>query len=271
VGFIAVDWSGAARHEHRHLWLAEASPEGGLSTLRPLSREGAVDHILDAAVRDPDLVVGLDFAFSMPAWWLAAIGVHEAPALWADAARLEKWLAGCPAPFWGRPGRRRPIDLTAQQQWRRAELALRPRPKSVFQLGGAGAVGTGSLRGMPALHRLRGAGFAIWPFDPPSRPMAVELWPRLFTGPVVKSDRNARRQWLADRNPALTPAQRADAEFSEDAFDAAVAALGGLVAMDSPAAAVADPTVRLEGWIWTVPLDADPGRPFFPRSARMGP
>lgn len=39
------------------------------------------------------------------------------------------------------------------------------RPTSGFQIGGAGAVGTGAVRGMPMLARLRAAGFAIWPFD----------------------------------------------------------------------------------------------------------
>ena len=37
------------------------------------------------------------------------------------------------------------------------------RPKSTFQIGGAGAVGTGSLRGMPHLLTLREAGCAVWP------------------------------------------------------------------------------------------------------------
>ena len=39
-------------------------------------------------------------------------------------------------------------------------------PKSIFQLAGPGAVGPGSLRGMPLLTTLRDRGFAVWPFDP---------------------------------------------------------------------------------------------------------
>jgi catechol 2,3-dioxygenase-like lactoylglutathione lyase family enzyme len=62
-----------------------------------------------------------------------------------------------------------------------------------FQIGGAGAVGTGSLRGMQHLADLAHAGFSIWPFDRPGWPLAVEIYPRLFTPGVVKSRHRARR------------------------------------------------------------------------------
>jgi len=68
-------------------------------------------------------------------------------------------LAAAP-PFWGHQGSKR--QLSADQQFRLTELALIERglqPKSVFQLGGAGAVGTGSLRGMRHLLQLQAAGF----------------------------------------------------------------------------------------------------------------
>jgi hypothetical protein len=64
--------------------------------------------------------------------------------------------------------------------FRRTEREVRvpgTQPKSVFQLVGAGQVGRGSLYGMQALHRLTGAGFRIWPFDPPALPLAVEIYP----------------------------------------------------------------------------------------------
>src|SRR5947207_2673911 len=60
------------------------------------------------------------------------------------------------------------------------------RPKSVFQIGGAGAVGTGSIRGMSLLKRLSDAGFAVWPFDSAQFPLVVEIYPRLLTGSVKK-------------------------------------------------------------------------------------
>lgn len=250
---IAVDWSGARRFEQRHLWLAQSTVDGRLEALAPMTRKGAVDAIVMAADRDPDLIAGLDFAFSMPRWWLRRVGVGDAGELWRDALRLEGWLEGCPYPFWGRPGRRRPLDLGPEQQWRRTELATRPRPKSVFQIGGAGSVGTGSLRGMPALARLRRTGFSIWPFDPPRLPMVVEMWPRLFTGPVVKSSSAARAAWLAREGLELSRRHRDQALASEDAFDAAVSALALTGAVTAPACSRRDETIRLEGWIWGVP------------------
>src|SRR5207249_2347049 len=97
--------------------------------------------------------------------------------------------------------------------------------KSVFQIAGAGAVGTGSLRGMPALLDLRAAGFAIWPFDPPRLPMAVEIYPRWLTGRVNKSSPIARALYLATRFGEENRALLRTAASSEDAFDAAVSAL----------------------------------------------
>ena len=128
------------------------------------------------------------------------------------------------------------------------------RPKSTFQIGGAGSVGTGSVRGWPALVRLREAGFAIWPFDvPASPPVAVEIYPRVFTGPVVKSSASARADLLDARYPALPPRLRDHAVASEDAFDAAVSALAMSSHEDELRALprVDDEMGRREGRVWT--------------------
>jgi hypothetical protein len=111
-----------------------------------------------------------------------------------------------------------------------------------------GAVGTGSLRGWPVLRRLREAGFAVWPFDPPRLPAVVEIFPRLLTGPVVKSRRDARERYLASR--AWPP----EAAVSEDAFDAAVSALVMSAHTASLATLPAEPDaqMRREGRIWSV-------------------
>jgi hypothetical protein len=218
------------------------------------TRLEAAERLLDLAEADADLVVGLDFGFSFPAWFLGREGIESAPELWADAGRLEGWLAACPFPFWGRPGRTRPA-LAAEQHWRCTELATRPRPRSMFQIGGSGAVGTASLRGMPVLHRLRQAGFAVWPFDPPRRPLVMEVWPRLAIGSVVKSRRQSRRAWLDQqgRGPALGPELVAAAESSEDAFDATAAVLALARHFHGDPSPATDRTVVREGWIWGVP------------------
>ncbi len=106
-------------------------------------------------------------------------------------------------------------------------------PKSVFQIGGAGAVGTASLRGMPGLLMLREAGFRVWPFDKPSlkKPMVVEIYTRLMTGAVTKSSEVARTAYLAKKRresalyAGLSRGVLAKARGSEDAFDALVTAL----------------------------------------------
>lgn len=268
---VAVDWSGAAGTRLRSLWVGTAE-DGRLLGLEPVpSRRQAVDGLV-AAADDAGgrLVVGLDFAFSFPAWFLRQHGIDEVTGLWRlAAAEGERWLGQCPAPFWGRPGTRRP-DLPAALRATEATAAATGgiRPKSAFQIGGAGAVGTGSVRGMPHLLELRQAGFAVWPFDPPALPLVVEIYPRLLTGPVAKRDPAARADYLRDLPDPVLPAALAErAAASEDAFDAAVSALvmsrhaASFAALDRPGL----PDVDLEGAIWAPPAGAAPwagaGRP----------
>jgi len=156
----------------------------------PGSAEDVVARLVAAAAGEP--VVGLDFSFSLPGAWLLDQGIASASELWSDPERLEDWLARCLPPFWGRPGCRRPPS-PPEAGYRRTELACAPRPRSTFQIGGAGSVGTAALRGMPHLARLRAAGYAVWPFDPWLPPVVVEAWPRLAIGALVKSDPLARR------------------------------------------------------------------------------
>jgi hypothetical protein len=250
VHIIAVDWSGAVVGAHKRIWLAEATPERGLVHLQGgWTRAALGEHLLTHVTAQPRTVVGLDFAFSMPVWFLRELGVQSGPALWARVAECgEDWLRACAPPFWGRRGRSRPSVLA---EYRLTEQRLRTRgvwPKSVFQIGGAGAVGTGSIRGMPLLHRLHSAGASIWPFDPPGWPRVDFQHPRLLTGAVVKSSTQARRAYIAEWFPEL-------AEWSipsEDAFDAAVSAVvmarcaQEFEALPEEHEAV----VRLEGKIW---------------------
>jgi len=135
--------------------------------------------------------------------------------------------------------------------------SLGGQAKSVFQIGGAGAVGTGSLRGMPHLTCLRNAGFSIWPFDPPGRPLVVEIYPRVLTGPVVKSDLNARFNYLSERFPTLSTDWRDRAATTEDAFDAAVSALAMWTHRREleTLQPVVDETALMEGQIWVPTLD----------------
>jgi hypothetical protein len=170
---IAVDWSGARTGERRAIWLAEAV-EGQLVRLEAgRTREEVVAHLLEEAARDRDLVAGLDFAFSLPEWFLRERGIEDVTGASELVAREgEAWLADPQPPFW----RTRKLPGNG---FRRTELECGGRPKSVFQLVGAGQVGTSTLRGMPFLPGLRER-FAIWPFDEPRLPLLVEIYPRLY-------------------------------------------------------------------------------------------
>jgi hypothetical protein len=231
--------------------------DGELVTLaNGRSRGEIIDHLIALRAGRRALVVGLDFSFSFPAWFVHHLGATSVDELWSLVGREgEGWLAECAAPFWGRPGRGRP-ELVAHL--RRAEQQVTVggiSPKSVFQIGGAGSVGTGSVRGMPHLLRLRDAGFSIWPFDEPSPWTVVEIYPRLLTGPVRKSSREQRTHYLAAASWSVGPRFTASIIGSEDAFDAAISAL----VMHDHAADLTglrratDPVGRLEGDLWRPP------------------
>jgi hypothetical protein len=228
--FLAVDWSGARSGVRRVLWLAEAR-EDRLTRLEcGRDREETIRHLVDLASAEPRLAVGLDFAFSFPLWFLRERGLHSARELW-ELARLEgeTWLARCEPPFWGRKGRPRPPFDPERSPYRRTEGERLPIrgvwPKSVFQIGGAGSVGTGSIRGMPYLLDLRAAGFSIWPFEPARLPLAFEIYPRWLTGRVAKSREVPRRLFLARRAAEEDPRLVAIAASNEHAFDAAASAI----------------------------------------------
>ena len=143
-------------------------------------------------------------------------------------------------------------------------------PKSVFQIGGAGAVGTGSIRGMPHLAALRAQGFSVWPFHQVQAPRVIEIYPRLLTGPVKKANLDARHKYLARHFHEIDDALACKAASSEDAFDAAVSALVMGRHMDeiSTLTKSQDPTELIEGQIWwpqeirdataSLPTSADP-------------
>jgi hypothetical protein len=211
-----------------------------------------------------------------------------------DATRDER--------FWGKP-HKRPAQFSGEHLHRMlrrtdveskivAEMTdparqLRVRgiaPKSPFQIGGSGSVGTGSLRAMQHLLGLAEAGWGVWPFfgamadlepqsarstSPPAPPreaqrsaqypLAIEIYSRLMTGPVVKSSAEARVAYLQARraaNPlyrALPPTVVARARSSEDAFDALISMMNMLehraaLARLTP---TTDPIYRLEGQTWS--------------------
>ena len=239
----------------KRIWRADVV-DGELVYLRNgFTADEVAEQLIEMKQQDPRMVVGLDFAFSMPAWFLEQRRIGSAHELWAMAAdgECERWLDVCGSPFWGRAGSTMPRDCELYRRTERdVEAATGFRPKSVFQIGGAGAVGTASLRGMPILHRLRSDGFRIWPYDDPGWPLVLEIYPRVFTGRVQKSNETARRALVADRYPGISLPYRDAAAASEDAFDAAVSALEmwrhteELSSLPPPP----DEVARVEGLVW---------------------
>lgn len=234
---LAIDWSGALAPAVQRRSIAVSSTAVRVDTVtlrRGLLRSEVEAELATLGQSGAPVVAGLDFSFSLPMHFLDEQGCASAPELWARVeAEGERWLREPGhAHFWGRrKGERQPASHRAPQWlgYRACErsAALGGRlPASTFQVGGAGAPGTGSLRGMPMLARLRAAGWSVWPFDPPRLPMLVEIYPRLLTGPVVKSDAGARERYLSTKGyAALAGAVRAEAIAGEDAFDALVSAL----------------------------------------------
>ncbi len=254
---IAVDWSGDASlsGQRKHIWIADL--QGDRVELHAgKTREQVCAWLIGEAAKTPSMVVGLDFAFSFPQSLFESRGFTAVEDLWHAASdHGEDWLRACEAPFWGRPAKKCP-DTHHAEGFRVTERTISVKgivPKSPFQIGGAGAVGTGSIRGQATLAGLRSAGFSVWPFHPAAYPLVVEIYPRLLTGPVHKSRAEARLGYL--KRPEfseLSDVIRKQAASSEDAFDALVSS----VKMQQNAACFAslrlasDSRELLEGCIW---------------------
>jgi hypothetical protein len=296
---IAIDWSGRidAAGQRRHIW-AGVWTRGAKSAQVKLeagrTRDEVGDWLIALAKETPRLAIGIDCCFSFPAWFLAEHGCTTVFDFWRHVAagQGERWLkreaedVARDERFWGAP-HKRPEQLSGANLHRgmrltdwdnkidpsreggEAERAARLAkmrgitPKSPFQIGGSGTVGTGSLRAMPVLLRLHEAGFRVWPYESASfgarpRPLLVEMYTRLMTGPVAKSNPAARKLYLATRrksDPLYAPLTRSvlrKAEGSEDAFDALVSTLEMVRhAGDLPTLrATRNPTLRLEGETW---------------------
>ena len=254
---IAIDWSGAKVRAQKKIWLAEATADGALLRLETgRNRDEVAAHLIELARGGEPMVVGIDFAFSFPAWFMDERGFESATALWAALAQdgeADCWLRVCDPPLWGRHLHPKPA---LEEHFRATEKNVGATAgmscKSVFQIGGAGAVGTGSIRGMPVLHRLHEAGYGVWPFTPAAPATVVEIYPRLLTGRVKKSVMECRRAYMHDHHSTIDATMMKLACSSEDAFDAAVSALvmarhaGEMAALRQ----ATDAQTLLEGAIW---------------------
>jgi len=275
---------------------SEKGPGAGRVTLEGgRTRTELVEWLIELGRETPRMAVGIDCCFSYPAWFLEEHGCRDVFAFWRQVAagKGEEWLHrdGVDARFWGKAGAgrlgQRPAEFCGDQMQRMmrqtdmdnkilplreggdAERAAKMKgitAKSPFQIGGSGSVGTGSLRAMPALLQLREAGFRVWPFEDAGlasnakepKPLVVEMYTRLLTGAVAKSNAEARKAYLARRRTeeavyaGLSRGVMAKALAGEDAFDALVSALEMVRWREEFARLrrTGDARLRLEGVTW---------------------
>jgi hypothetical protein len=295
---IGIDWSGRidAAGQRRHIWAGIWTRDStGKVTVKLESgrtRAEIVEWLIELSAETPRMIVGFDFCFSYPAWFVRdEHGCKSAPAFWqhvADNDHAERWLTRSDEDkrFWGKP-HKRPAEFSGDHIHRmmratdidckliahipEAERQARVKgitPKSVFQIGGSGSVGTASLRGFPVLLRLREAGFCVWPFDRPAltaktpKPLVVEMYTRLNTGAVHKSNPEARAAYLLRKRrednayAVLSRTVMQRARSGEDAFDALVSTM--VMAERRETFAVLpkprDPLHDIEGWTWAPEL-----------------
>ncbi len=258
VRCIAVDWSGAEdlKDQRDKIWVAEAVQGRLIRLENGRTRRQVVDYLLEKICGGGPLIIGLDFAFSFPEWYLDEYHLENVQALWAEAAkRGERWLNGQTPPFWGLDG-----PFKSQPEEVMDDLGLRETDwanggESVFHVSGGANVGTGTIRGLPHLAEMQNAGATIWPFDAPvpDSPNVIEIYPRVFYGHgVTKSLERSRRRYLERNYGDLEGPLHDDMVASDDAFDAGVSALmmsahiGDLQKLQQ----ATEPTISLEGEIW---------------------
>ena len=279
VRCVAVDWSGSENENDQlaHIWVAEAVENNLVRLRNGLTRDEVIAWLIEVTIRRGTVVIGFDFAFSFPLWYLQSRNLHGVRDLW-DLAKSEgeEWLGGHLWPFWGREGpyRKRPDDLAEPCRFRQTDIDHAAfQPKSVFQIYGAGAVGTGTIRGLTALTQLEAASAAIWPFNnaTPGGATVVEIYPRLFYGTGVVNNgstrgRNSRTNFLQASYPHLEQHWKDIMIGSPDAFDAGVSALvmskygGELCGLQR----ATQPTYPDEGEIWSPPHKLNPRTGIFP-------
>ncbi|QNI37328.1 hypothetical protein [Edaphobacter albus] len=290
---VAVDWSGRidAAGQRRHIWAGIWSA-GKVSLEAGRTREELIEWLIAMSRETPRMVVSFDCCFSFPAWFLTEHGCVTVFEFWKKVAegQGERWLAReCKeierdVRFWGAP-HKRPEEFCGENLHRMLRLTdvdnkVTPKlmgedperaakvkgitPKSPFQIGGSGSVGTGSLRAMPFLLRMWQSGFRVWPFESARlegvkpQPLVVEMYTRLMTGAVAKSNETARKNYLAAKRKmdslysGLGRNVMQKAQTSEDAFDALVSVLemarwsGEFARLK----ATKDDALRLEGITW---------------------
>ena len=219
--FIMVDWSGGndrgPKPKKDAIWIATAR-RGQTADApvymrnRQLAESWLHDTLLAETAAGRRTCVGFDFPFGYPQGFARALTNSDDPLLLWDwlAGRITDMpkannrfdvAAGINArfqgvgPFWFNPLKRdiahlprKGRDRTANPFAEKRVIELRePTAFTLWQLAGAGAVGSQTLMGLPVLARLRAAlPVSVWPFETLRTPIAfVEIWPSLLAPQVA--------------------------------------------------------------------------------------
>ena len=155
---VAVDWSGdKGPGQRKKIWAGVWTGSTGRVTLESgRTREELVAWLIAMSRETPRMVVGFDFSFSYPAWFLQELGIGSAPAFWRLVAdgQGERWLhRECDdGRFWGIPGSQRhgkkPAEFCgehAHRMLRRAETVLKVRAEIADPLQAAKIAGTAEV------------------------------------------------------------------------------------------------------------------------------
>lgn len=216
---LMVDWSGGndrgATPKKDAIWAALVREGRAGEPIYLRNRQVAEAWLRDVLKEEQGagrrVLAGFDFPFGYPAgvaaritgrpdpfalWdWLEA-RIEDSPKAnnrWQLAAEMNARFPGT-GPFWGNGGKMDVAGLPRRGREREGHGAPELREVeriakgtfSVWQLAGAGAVGSQVLMGLPVLNRLRRRfGASVWPFDPPRGSVVMaEIWPSLLAPEV---------------------------------------------------------------------------------------
>ena len=275
---VIVDWSANASPKRGadSIWICELDTHTGTEVTRNPPTRWAARDLVVAALRAPGrTLLGVDFPLGYPAGFASAVGLGSPPwaAVWThlgevvvddernrnnrwDVAREWNRRLGAPH-FWGAPPARADEWLTstmprtglALSPYRACEARLRDRglrPFTVWQLLGAGSVGSQAITGIPVLQHVRhhpdlAARTNVWPFEtgltrtPAAMVDAIviaEVWPSAIDFRQVDHP-------VKDAQQVIALARHLAAHDAADTLGALFAP-----AVDDPGT-----VVREEGWV----------------------
>ncbi len=278
--FVAMDWSGSRARRYDGIAVAVCAPGRSAPRLvepgdRTWSRTAVADWLDREIARGVRMLVGLDFAFSFPFegdGYLAGRlpAARDVFDLWhaVDAMSCDDADFGCGgmvaahAPLFWTAGPR-PADWVERRRLaeRACGAATKTYPESLYKLLHSKQVGKASMTGIRVLNEVRrrhSGRFTIWPFEPPTGSVAVEIYPTLFRKQALGGTAKIRTR--ADLNLALAafgsrPTPGAGEESLRDHDTDALLSAAALRVMAGKSACLTvppQPGVAREGWIFGV-------------------